>query len=84
VGIIGEVVGRRLIYEELAPNDFRRAASGEVSVTVVYMPLNSWAASVGIPAHMTSTVRKFTGRPARTFREWVIDRADRFRIAAVP
>lgn len=79
MAIIGDVLGRRLIYEELAPNEFRQAASGEMNAAVADMLLNAWSASVGIPPYMTSNMSTVTGRPARTFREWATDRADRFR-----
>jgi uncharacterized protein YbjT (DUF2867 family) len=80
VSVIGDVLGRRLTFEELTPNDFRESvtASG-VPLAVADMLLNAWAASVGIPAYMTSTVLSLTGRPARSFREWVTDHADQFR-----
>ena len=79
VGIIGEVLGRRLTYEELTPNDFRESTSGEIPLAVADMLLNAWAASAGIPPYMTSNVRTVTGRPARSFRDWVTDRANQFR-----
>jgi len=42
------------------------------------MLLNAWAAAIGQPALITSTVADVTGNPARTFREWVSDHAAEF------
>lgn len=33
--------------------------------------LDGAAASVGVPAPINNTVSRFTGHPARTFRQWV-------------
>jgi uncharacterized protein YbjT (DUF2867 family) len=79
VAIIGDVLGRPLRYEELSPDEFRRSAGGSVPPAAADMLLAAWAASVGLPAYMTSTVGEITGRPARSFREWASHRADRFR-----
>jgi hypothetical protein len=45
----------------------------------INMLLNAWAAAVGQPALVTSTVADITGKPARSFREWVNDHADEFQ-----
>jgi len=50
-----------------------------VSSTVVNMLLNAWAAAIGQPAFVTSTVAELTGAPPRTFFEWAIDHAAEFR-----
>ena len=65
VRIIGEVIGRNLVLEEISP-----AESG-----LPEMLLNAWAAAVGIPAFVTDTVAEITGRQPRTFRQWVADHA---------
>jgi uncharacterized protein YbjT (DUF2867 family) len=71
VRIIGEVLGRPLRLHELSPNEFRRIMADQIPPAVIDMLLNAWAASVGIPPFMTSAVSEITGRPARSFREWV-------------
>ena len=43
------------------------------------MLLDAWAAAIGQPAFVTSTVAEITGSPARSFRDWVIDHAEEFR-----
>jgi hypothetical protein len=45
------------------------------------MLLDAWAAAIGQPAFVTTTVDEITGAPARTFRDWVKDHAGEFRIA---
>ena len=75
---IGEVIGRSLHFEEISPEEARRELNAPASV--VDMLLKAWAAAIGRPAFVTSTVEEITGRPARTFRDWVIDHADDFRV----
>jgi uncharacterized protein YbjT (DUF2867 family) len=77
VKIIGEVVGRLLHYEEISPETSRHELPAPPSV--VNMLLNAWRAAIGQPAYITSTVADITGRPARTYREWVTDHAEEFR-----
>ena len=78
VSIIGEVIGRALRFEEISPEEARHELSGVMPPPVVAMLLNAWAAGIGQPAFVTSTVADITGRPARTFRDWAIDHADEF------
>jgi hypothetical protein len=47
--------------------------------SITDMLLNAWAAALGQPAYVTSTLEDITGARARTFREWVIDQAADFR-----
>ena len=68
---IGEVIGRSLRFEEISPEATRREL--RLPATVVNMLLDAWAAAIGQPALVTSTVMEITGRPARTFRDWVTD-----------
>ena len=77
VATIGEVIGRPLRFEEMSPEEARR--EWPVPAPVVNMLLNAWAAALGQPALVTSTVAEITGRPARTFRDWAIDHAEAFR-----
>jgi uncharacterized protein YbjT (DUF2867 family) len=74
---IGEVIGRPLRLEELSSEEARRELP--FPVPALNMLLNAWAAAIGQPALVTSTVEEITGRPARTFRDWVIDHAEDFR-----
>ena len=77
VETIAEVIARPLSFEELSPEEARREIGAPASV--VNMLLNAWAAAIGQPALVTTTVAEITGRPARTFRDWVKDHAEEFR-----
>jgi uncharacterized protein YbjT (DUF2867 family) len=77
VAIIADVIGRRLRYEELSPNEFRRLDG--MPPAIAGMLLDAWAAGLGLPPYMTSSVAEITGRPARPFREWVVEHIDLFR-----
>jgi uncharacterized protein YbjT (DUF2867 family) len=77
VATIGNVLGRSLQYEELSPEAFRHAMA--TAPAAAEMLLNAWRAATGLPAYVTSSVEDITGRPPRTFREWVADHASLFR-----
>jgi len=77
VATIGDVLGRPLCYQEMSPEEAQRELPAPASV--VTMLLNAWAAALGQPALVTSTVEEITGMPARTFRAWVTDHAEAFR-----
>jgi uncharacterized protein YbjT (DUF2867 family) len=79
VGIIADAIGRPIQFEELSPDEFRRETEGRWPPAVVNMLLNAWAAAIGQPAFVTSTVAEVVGTPARTFRQWAVDHADAFR-----
>jgi uncharacterized protein YbjT (DUF2867 family) len=78
---IGDVIGRSLRLEEMSPDVARRELITLMPVAVVNMLLDAWAAAIGQPAFVTTTVDEITGAPARTFRDWVKDHAGEFRIA---
>jgi len=77
---IGEVIGRRLRMEEISPDEASLELFGGKAPDAVNMLLDAWRAGLGQPAYMTSEVELITGKPARTFREWVTDHAERFRV----
>jgi uncharacterized protein YbjT (DUF2867 family) len=79
---IGEVIGRPLRFEEMTPDEARQEF--KAPPPVVNMLLNAWAAALGQPALVTSNVAEITGRPARSFRDWVADHAGEFRAEAQP
>jgi uncharacterized protein YbjT (DUF2867 family) len=79
VDIIATVLGRRIEFEELSPDEFRRETAATWPRPVVDMLLAAWGAAIGQRAFVTSTVLDVTGSPARTFREWVADHAATFR-----
>ena len=79
VSTIGRAIGRSLRVEEMSPDEARRELVTWMPPPVVNMLLNAWAAAVGQPAFITSTVADITGAPARTFAAWAADNADKFR-----
>jgi uncharacterized protein YbjT (DUF2867 family) len=79
VRIIGEGIGRRIRFQELSPEEFRRETAGRWPGPIVDMLLAAWGATIGRPAFVTSTVADVVGSPARTFRQWVVDHAEAFR-----
>jgi uncharacterized protein YbjT (DUF2867 family) len=77
VSIIGDVLGRRIVFEELSPDEFRRETEGSWPRPVVDMLLDAWGATMGRPAFLTSTVADILGS-ARSFRQWAADHATAF------
>jgi uncharacterized protein YbjT (DUF2867 family) len=78
VSIIGDVLGRRIRFEELSPDEFRSETEGSWPRPAVDMLLAAWGATMGRPAFMTSTVFDILGSAPRSFRKWVADHADAF------
>jgi uncharacterized protein YbjT (DUF2867 family) len=79
LSIIGRVIGRALRTQEISPDEARREWLPTWPESVVNTLLDAWAAAIGQPAHVTSTVAEVTGAPARTFAEWATDHAEKFR-----
>jgi uncharacterized protein YbjT (DUF2867 family) len=77
VSIIGDVIGRRITFEELSPDEFRRETEGSWPRPVVDMLLDAWGATMGRPAFITSAVIDILGS-ARSFRQWVADHVGAF------
>ena len=77
VATIGEAIGRPLRFEEISPEEARREIP--FPPPAMNMLLNAWAAALGQPALITSTVEEITGSPARTFRDWAADHAGELR-----
>jgi uncharacterized protein YbjT (DUF2867 family) len=79
ISTIGRVIGRSLRIEEISPDEARRELLALMPAFIVNMLLDAWAAGIGQPALVTSTVAEITGAPARTFRDWATDHAAEFR-----
>jgi uncharacterized protein YbjT (DUF2867 family) len=79
VSAIGRVIGRSLRIEEMSPDEARRELLTIGPLVAVNMLLAAWAAAIGQPAHVTSTVEEITGAPAKTFLDWATDNAAEFR-----
>lgn len=79
VQIIGDAIGRSLRFEELS-----RASAREQMLAMMFPPpvadmlLDAYAAAVGHPATVTSTVLEVTGAPARSFHDWAVDHVGDF------
>ena len=78
VSIIGEVLGCRIKFEELSPDDFRNETAGSWPGPVVDMLLAAWGATIGRPAFVTSTVFDILGSAPRSYCQWVADHAAAF------
>ena len=78
VSIIGDVLGRRIKFEELSPDEFRSETEGSWPRPVVDMLLAAWGATIGRPAFITSTVFDILGSAPRSFRQSVADHATAF------
>jgi uncharacterized protein YbjT (DUF2867 family) len=76
---IGRATGRTLRVQEISPDEARREWLPIMPASVVNMLLDAWAAAIGQPAFVTSTVAEITGAPPRTFLDWATDHAAAFR-----
>jgi uncharacterized protein YbjT (DUF2867 family) len=84
VRIIGDVLGRPIIFQELSPDEFRSETEGTWPPPVVDMLLAAWGATMGTPAFLTATVSNILGSAPRTFRQWVADNATAFTEGPTP
>jgi uncharacterized protein YbjT (DUF2867 family) len=78
VRIIGDAIGRPLDFEELSRERARQEVLAQWPPAIADMLLDAYAAAVGRPSHVTTTVADVTGAPARTFRDWANDHAAEF------
>ena len=78
VRAIRDAIGRRLRFEELSPDEFRRETAGTWPGAAVEMLLGAWQAALGRPAYVTSAVEEILGSPPRTFYQWAVDNAAAF------
>ncbi|GAA1715678.1 NAD(P)H-binding protein [Streptomyces yatensis] len=80
VRVIGEVIGRPLRYEEIPPEAARERMVGEfLTPELADSLLRVFAECVDRPQAISPEVERITGRPGRTFAQWVEDRAADFR-----
>jgi uncharacterized protein YbjT (DUF2867 family) len=79
ISTIARVIGRSLRIEEMSADEARREWLPVMPASIVNMLLDAWAAALGQPAFVTSTVAEITGIPARTFFDWTRDHAAEFR-----
>ncbi|GAA3360872.1 NAD(P)H-binding protein [Streptomyces antimycoticus] len=80
VRIIGEVVGRPLRYEEIPPEAARERMVGDfLTPEMADSLLRVFAELVDRPQTVSPEVERITGRPGRTFAQWVEDHVADFR-----
>jgi uncharacterized protein YbjT (DUF2867 family) len=79
ISTIGTAIGRSLRITEVSPEEGRREWLKHMPAPAVTKLLDAWAAALGQPAFITSTVREVTGREARTFLTWATDNAVQFQ-----
>jgi uncharacterized protein YbjT (DUF2867 family) len=72
IRLLGEALGRPLIYEELTPEAARGAISPYAPADVLF---EDWERHIGTPAPVTDTVERITGRPPRSVEEWAANLA---------
>ncbi|MEU2552175.1 NAD(P)H-binding protein [Streptomyces sp. NPDC013313] len=78
VDIIGDALGRRITFEEMTPDEFRRLSEGTAPSAAAEMLLAAWRSAVGQPAYISTAVTDILGTPPRTFRQWAADHAGAF------
>ncbi|MFE5403300.1 NAD(P)H-binding protein [Streptomyces sp. NPDC056580] len=78
IHVIGDALGRRIAFEEMTPDEFRRLSGGTAPSPAAEMLLAAWSAAVGQPAYITTAVADILGTTPRTFRQWAVDHAGAF------
>jgi hypothetical protein len=78
--IIGEAIGRPVIWEEQSRADARpdlvKIFGDELYADSA---LDTWAGFVTRPERVTATVEEITGVTARSFRQWAMAHAEDFQ-----
>ncbi|WP_334151915.1 hypothetical protein [Microbacterium sp.] len=76
VEIVGAVIGRSLTFEEVTPADAVSAmVSSYVPEPIALAAMDELARRTAEPPRITDHVTMLTGRPARTYTQWVTDHA---------
>ncbi|MFJ9705521.1 NAD(P)H-binding protein [Streptomyces sp. NPDC101234] len=78
IAAIGRAVGRDLTFVEVEPEEAAPLFPGTPPEFLQGL-LKTFAATVGVPPEITTTVEDVTGSPARTFGQWADDHAADFR-----
>ncbi len=73
--IVGEVLGRKLVINELTREQGEAQMSNFVPPPILASLLAQWEAAVGVVADTSATAERITGKPGRTFRQWVEEHA---------
>jgi uncharacterized protein YbjT (DUF2867 family) len=84
VAILGEVLGRRLPFEQLSNDDARREMSANMPPEYVDAFFDFFVAGSIDETTVLPTVTDVTGRPPRTFQEWAQEHAARISVPRPP
>ena len=80
VRIIGEAIGREVLWEEISPQQVREAMLAQgLPVEIPDRLLGYLASRVGQPGPSSTDVEQVLGRPALTFAQWAAEHAVAFR-----
>lgn len=79
VRILGEVLGRDLTFDGLSDDEARARMTAAMPEKYVDAFFDFYVAGSLDESPVLPTVPDLLGRPARTFREWAVENADRFR-----
>lgn len=79
VAAIGDAIGRELTVVEQTEAEAREYFGRFLRPGQLDAVLDAWWTSVGTTPPISPEVEKITGSPGRTFAQWAVDNADRFR-----
>jgi uncharacterized protein YbjT (DUF2867 family) len=78
--IIGEAIGRAVLWQEIAPEQFRQALLAQgVPADVPDRMIGYWGSLAEHPSPATFEVERLLGRPALTFADWASEHAAAFK-----
>lgn len=76
--ILGRALGRPIRYAELPAEAVRQQMDAHLPGPILDSIFAIWAASVGRSPAIATDIEKVTGRPARSYHDWVLDHAEAF------
>jgi uncharacterized protein YbjT (DUF2867 family) len=80
VRIIGEAIGREVLWEEISPQQVREAMLAQgLPVEIPDRLLGYLASRIGQPGPSSTDMEHLLGRPALTFAQWAAEHAAAFR-----
>ncbi|MER5751044.1 NAD(P)H-binding protein [Streptomyces sp. NPDC002088] len=79
VDAIGRAIGRDLRFVEVPPEGAGPELFPGLPPHMVAALVKTFAATVGVPPEITTTVESLTGIPARPFAQWARDHANDFK-----
>ena len=79
VHILGDILGRKIRFEEIAPAQARKELFSQWPVEVVTGMLSAWGKFVEEPELVTDRVKRLLNVDARDYREWATYHSKEFR-----